>query len=195
MSEDRITLRSYRVAFEMERRLHRIDRFRIPVPYGIPLVAVGYAAAVMLALVVATKLPLTAPLLGLLPWPVRLILLPGLATRALCRRRADGRPGHEALLAYMSFRLGPKRLVGLERVPVADAELGEVVIAPDERSAGYRAGVARGPATALLRRPARLLVRGRVITLEPVDGPLLEQPQEVALPTGTRLEIASCARR
>lgn len=193
MSEH-VTLRSYRAAFEMERRLHRIDRFRIPVPYGIPLVAVGYAAAVMLALVIAARLPVTGLLLGALPWPVRLILLPGLATRALCRRGADGRLGHEVALAYMSFKFGAKQLVGLERAPVVDAELGEVAVVADERSSRYLAGVVRGPCTALLRCPARLELRGRVVALEPVEGAALREPQEVQLPAGTRLEVAACAR-
>ena len=54
MSDNKITLRSYRLAFELERRLHRIDRFRIPVPYGIPLAALAYAVA-LAALFVARR--------------------------------------------------------------------------------------------------------------------------------------------
>ncbi|WCB95695.1 hypothetical protein DSM104299_04444 [Baekduia alba] len=195
MSDNKVTLRSYRLAFELERRLHRIDRFRIPVPYGIPLVALAYAAAVAVALVIAGSLPLAGALLGVLPWPVRLILLPGVITRALCHRRADGRPAHEAIIAYMMFLLGPRRLVGLERAPVRDVDLGVVAVASDERSAGYRAGVVRGPGTVLLRCPARLELRGRVLRLAGTDDTLLSEPQEVALSSGMRLEVAPCARR
>ena len=60
MADDRITLRSYRLAFELERRLQRIDRFRIPVPYGIPLIALAYGAAAALVVVVASGMPITA---------------------------------------------------------------------------------------------------------------------------------------
>jgi hypothetical protein len=195
MSDNKITLRSYRLAFELERRLHRIDRFRIPVPYGIPLVALGYAAAVAVGMVIIGSLPLAGALLDVLPWPVRLILLPGVITRALCHRRADGRPAHEAIAAYMMFLLGPRRLVGLERAPTHDAELGVIAVAPDERSASYRAGVVRGPGTVLLRRPARLELRGRVLRLAGTDDAPLSEPQEVALSPGMRLEVARCGRR
>jgi hypothetical protein len=195
MSDNKVTLRSYRLAFELERRLHRIDRFRIPVPYGIPLVALAYAAAVAVALVIAGSLPLAGALLGVLPWPVRLILLPGVITRALCHRRADGRPAHEAIIAYMMFLVAPRRLVGLERAPARDIDLGVVAVASDERSPGYRAGVVRGPSTVLLRYPARLELRGRVLRLAGTDDTLLSEPQEVALSSSMRLEIAPCGRR
>jgi hypothetical protein len=195
MSDNKVTLRSYRLAFELERRLHRIDRFRIPVPYGIPLVALAYAAAVAVALVIAGSLPLAGAVLGVLPWPVRLILLPGVITRALCHRRADGRPAHEASIAYMMFLLGPRRLVGLERAPSGNIDLGVVAVASDERSGGYRAGVVRGPGSVLLRCPARLELRGRVLRLAGADDTLLSEPQEVALSSGMRLEIAPCGRR
>ena len=195
MSDNKITLRSYRLAFELERRLHRIDRFRIPVPYGIPLVALAYAVAVAVGLVIVGSLPLVGAVLGVLPWPVRLILLPGVITRALCHRRADGRPAHEAIVAYMMFLLRPRRLVGLERAPAGDTDLGAVAVAPDERAADYRAGVVRGPGTVLLRCPARLELRGRVVRLAGIDDAPLPESQEVALSPGMRLEVARCARR
>jgi hypothetical protein len=44
MDDGRIRLRSYRLAFALERRIHRIDTFRIPLPYGLPLAALGWAA-------------------------------------------------------------------------------------------------------------------------------------------------------
>jgi hypothetical protein len=195
MSDNKITLRSYRLAFELERRLHRIDRFRIPVPYGIPLVALAYGAAVAVGLVVVGSLPLAGALLGLLPWPVRLILLPGVITRALCHRRADGRPAHEAIVALMMFLLSPRRLVGLEPAPARDVDLGVVAVASDERSSDYRAGVVRGPGMVLVRCPARLELRGRVLRLAGTGKAPLPEPQEVALSPGMRLEVARCARR
>lgn len=195
MSDNKVMLRSYRLAFELERRLHRIDRFRIPVPYGIPLAALAYAVAVAVGLVVVSSLPLAGALLGVLPWPVRLILLPGVITRALCHRRADGRPAHEAIVAYVMYLLRPRRLVGLERTPARDVDLGVVAIAPDERSARYRPGVVRGPGTVLLRCPARLELRGRILRLDATDDALLSEPQDVALPPGMRLEVAPCGHR
>jgi hypothetical protein len=196
MSDNTLTLRSYRLAFEVERRLHRIDRFRIPVPYGIPLVALGYWAVVMVAFLLAGTLPVTGSLLAALPWPIRLILLPGLVTRALCHQRADGRPAHEAIAAYVAFLLAPKHLVGLARVARDGAALGQVAVAPDEHAELCPRGVVSGPCVVVLRRPGRLEVRGRGATLTPLDGgDGLVRPQEVELPAGARMEVVACDRR
>ena len=56
MSEQ-ITLRSYRLAFEVERRLHRIDRFRVPVPYGIPLRGIAYGVVALMAVLWCRAVP------------------------------------------------------------------------------------------------------------------------------------------
>lgn len=196
MSDTTLTLRSYRLAFEVERRLHRVDRFRIPVPYGIPLVALGYWVVVMAAFLLAGTLPIAGAVLAALPWPIRLILLPGLVTRALCHQRADGRPAHEAIVAYLAFVMTAKHLVGLAPVPRGDAALGAIAIAADEHGEDCPRGTVRGPCTIVLRRPARMEVRGRAVTLTPLDGAEdLCEPQEVALPAGARMEVAPCARR
>lgn len=196
MSESNLTLRSYRLAFEVERRLHRIDRFRIPVPYGIPLVALGYWAVVMVAFLLLGTLPVTGSLLAALPWPLRLIMLPGLVTRALCHQRADGRPAHEAIAAYVAFLAAPKHLVGLARV-VRDGEaLGQVAVALDEHAERCPRGVVSGPCVVVLRRPGRLEVRGRGATLTPLEGgEELARSQEIRLPAGARMEVVACDRR
>lgn len=196
MSESSLTLRSYRLAFEVERRLHRIDRFRIPVPYGIPLVALGYWAVVMVAFLLLGTLPVTGSLLAALPWPLRLILLPGLVTRALCHQRADGRPAHEAIAAYVAFLAAPKHLVGLAPVVRDGAALGELAVAPDEHAEQYPRGVVGGPCVVVLRRPGRLEVRGRRAILTPLEGgDGLARPQAVELPAGARMEVVACDRR
>lgn len=165
-------------------------------PYGIPLVALGYWAAVMVAFLLVGALPLVGQVLAALPWPVRLILLPGLVTRALCHQRADGRPAHEAMTAYLAFTVSAKHLVGLAPAPHHDSWLGSVAIAADEYSEHCPRGILRGPCTVVLRRPARLEVRTRAVSLTPLDHDgELRQPHEVTLPAGTRMEVAACARR
>src|SRR3954468_21538998 len=135
MDDNKITLRSYRLAFDIERRLHRVDRFRIPVPYGIPLTALGYAAAGLLVVLVLRQLPATSTLLAVLPLPIQLILLPGAASFLLCRVRPDGRPAHEAILAWLVHRATARHLVTLEacRGPRADELGGWLSIVGDER--------------------------------------------------------------
>jgi hypothetical protein len=194
MSDGKITLRSYRLAFELERRIHRIDRFRIPVPYGIPLAGLGYAAAIAVGLLVVGELPLIGALVHVLPWPLRLVVLPGLATRALCHQRADGRPAHEALVAACAFALSAKQLVALERRPSRAVEPATIPIAADERGPLYTQGEVVGPATVLLRQPAAVDVRGRRARLRQLDDRLLAEPQELRLEAGARLEI-TCAPR
>ena len=191
MSDNKLILRSYRLAFEVERRIHRVDRFRIPVPYGIPLVALGYWAVVMVVFLIAGAMPVLGTLLSALPWPLRLILLPGLVTRALCHKRADGRPAHEAMTGYLTFLLSTKHLVGLAAAPHEDGHLDALAVAGDEHSARWPRGVVRGPCTVLLRRPARVEVRARVVSVVPLAGDELREPQEVALPAGSRMEVTA----
>jgi len=191
MSDNKLILRSYRLAFEVERRIHRVDRFRVPVPYGIPLVALGYWVVVMVVFLVAGALPVLGALLSALPWPLRLILLPGLVTRALCHKRADGRPAHEAITAYLAFLLSAKHLVGLAAAPHEHGHLDALALAGDEHSARWPRGVVRGPCTVLLRRPARMELRGRVVTVVPLAGDELHESQEIALPAGSRMELVA----
>jgi hypothetical protein len=72
--EDSLPIRSYRLYFELERRIHKIDRWRIPVPYGVPLrgLAYGvplrglaYGAAALAAVLLASGAPLAGQLLSL----------------------------------------------------------------------------------------------------------------------------------
>ena len=55
-------IRSYRRVFEVDRRIYRIDRWALPVPGGVPLRAVGYFVAALLAMIVAGSLPGVPPL-------------------------------------------------------------------------------------------------------------------------------------
>jgi hypothetical protein len=191
MSDNKLILRPYRLAFEVERRIHRVDRFRIPVPYGIPLVALGYWAVVMVVFLVAGALPILGVFLSALPWPIRLILLPGLVTRALCHTLSDGRPTHEAIAAYVAFRISAKHLVGLAAVPRVDGHLEPLAVAHDEHGDRCPRGVIRGPCTVLLRRPARVELRGRVVSVVPLIGDELREPQEVTLPGRARMVVAA----
>jgi hypothetical protein len=190
MAETRVTLRSFRLAFELERRIHRIDRFRIPVPYGLPLAGLGYGTAVALIVLFASHLPALGAVLALLPWPVRLLLLPGVVAHLLCRPAGDGRPVHEALVARATRAVQPRALVGLRAVPRARPhELGTLTIVADERAPWYRRGHVTGPAVVMLRQPARLVVGSRTAVVRQLtDRPMME-PREVVLHAGERLRV------
>lgn len=175
MADDgRFVLRSYRLAFELERRVHRIDRYRIPLPYGLPLVALGYDAALLVAVVALRGAPGLGSLLALLPLPVQLVFLPGLGAHLLCRATADGRPAHEALAARIRFLVLPRRLVGLRRVPPQPDVSGRLAAVGDERTADLPCGTLKGPAEVAIGQPARAVLKRRSIELQQVeDRPML----------------------
>jgi hypothetical protein len=75
-------------------------------------------------------------------------------------------------------------------VPRVDGHLDPLAIAGDEHGERYPRGVVRGPCTILLRRPARVELRARVVSVVPLAGDELGEPQEVALPPGARMEVA-----
>jgi hypothetical protein len=69
----RVVIRSFRLVFDRGyRRLFKIDRYRLPFAYGLPILGIGYAAGVALALTLVGKLPVPAR-----RWP-------------RCRRRSTG---------------------------------------------------------------------------------------------------------
>jgi hypothetical protein len=190
----RIPVRSYRVVFRLERRLFRIDRWRLPFPYGLELRALVYVAVVMAGVLVAGRLPLLGAVLDLLPAQLHWGLLPLGLVVALLKLRLDGRPPHLALVAIARWRAAPRTVSGLRRCPRAQTTLvplGELEIRPDWRGARYRPARIRGPASITLRYPAsaeqhsrrrqlvitamddrRPLVRGKTVAV-PADAEVL----------------------
>ena len=140
-------IRSFHVVFALERRLHRIDRWRLPFPYGVPVRAIAYAATALLVIVVAGRLPLTGALTGVMPAPLRYVLAPAAIGAALARLRVDGRPAHRHLLARLAHQLAPARRSGVRASPAVGTVLRlaePCVIAPD--SSGPRTGRRGSPA-------------------------------------------------
>jgi hypothetical protein len=184
--DERITLRSYRAAFELERRLHRVDRFRLPVPYGVPLAGLGYAAATVIMVLIARKAPGVGLVVGAFPVPIQLVFVPGLSAYLLCRVRSDGRPAHEALVARAMFVLRPKRLIALRRAP-AHARLSWLAMVGDERTSEYPRGTVLGPAVVYLRRPAQLSAGHNRAVLTLLAGRPLSRARALQLEHGQRL--------
>lgn len=189
MDDRHIRLRSYRLAFELERRIHRIDSFRIPLPYGMPLAALGWAAATLVLVLLAQRLPVIGGLLGRAPMPVRLLFIPGVVAHLLCRQTSDARPAHEALFARAAFLVRPKHRLGLAPVGRRGLDPAPVAVVPDERGTDYRSGTVAGPATVRLRLPAQLVVAHGRAVLHPQDAAPLLTAQDVCLRAGQRLVV------
>ena len=192
--KDGIPIRSFRVVFELERRIHKIDRWRIPVPYGVPLRGVAYWAIALLVIVTLGRLPLAGDVVGVLPAPLRYVIVPVGLAYALVRVRIDGRPAHSTLAAWAHFRLSPRRLAGLRPVPRSGTvvRLGELAMVPDEHGARYRSAAIEGPATVVLRYPCRGWTRGRAgsaLHITPMAGPALFVGKRVRLAASQRIVL------
>ena len=123
LMSERVVIRSYRRVFEVDRRIYRVDRWALPVPGGVPLRAVAYFAATVLALVVLGRLPGTRELVGLLSPPLRYVVVP-LAVAVLGIQAApDGRSAHRFAADWLRLRVRARRrcagrVVELEGEPV-----------------------------------------------------------------------------
>ena len=183
-------IRSFRVVFDLERRLHKIDRWRIPLPYGVPVRGLVYGFVALLAVLFVARLPLAGDVLGLLPAPVRYAILPAGIAYAFTQLRIDGRPAHRALVALARHEVAPGRLVAFRASVALDTlTLGEVCLAADERSARYRAAEVRGPVTLRLRYPARATQRGNTLTLEQTGDQPLRRGKKLQIDAGQKVRV------
>src|SRR5690349_11248110 len=109
-----VEIRSYRAVFDLERRLYRIDRFRLN-PSGVPVRGLVYAALLVVAVLVVERLPVLEAPVGVLPWQLRYAALPCGGAALLTVLRIDGRPAQAALASAVRFALGPRHLSRFER--------------------------------------------------------------------------------
>lgn len=156
MSDDgTLIIPSYRVCFALERRIHKLDRWRIPVPFGVPVRGIGYAAALLAGILVLGSLPLLGPMVAAIHPAIRFVVVPFCAGFMLYRWEIDGRPAHVALFGVARLHLRPQRIVAFRRAPAVGTvvHFGDVALAPDELAPKLRRGRVRGPATIVLRYP------------------------------------------
>jgi hypothetical protein len=167
-SRDELVIRSFRVCFDLERRIFRVDRWRIPAPYGVPLAGLAYAALALVAVLVLQRLPVTGQLLGVLHPALRFVILPVGVAYVAARLRVDGRPAHAAVVSWLRWCTTPRRVAAFRPAGPAGAQLlADFAVAADERAGRYRRCVVRGPAEVTLRYPARARRRGRRLELRP----------------------------
>ncbi len=126
--------------------------------------ATGFRAGGRLSAAVAASAAIAASVvggwaLGLLDWPLRLIVVPaGIATLAT-QATPDGRRADRFALSWLAIRLAPRRRsLGRALPPVGRRRqlAGEVWVAPDERAPNLRRGLVRGPAIAFFSVPVEV---------------------------------------
>ncbi|HTD57585.1 MAG TPA: hypothetical protein VK672_01710 [Solirubrobacteraceae bacterium] len=194
-------IRSYRHVFDLERRIYRVDRLRLN-PAGVPLRGVAYFLAILVATLLAVRLPLVGVLARTLPWYVRELALPGALAALLTLIKVEGRSFHLCALALLRYACGPRELVGLRPLTRADWRwrMGELVVLADGSdsrlrrlrytgpgallvsAAHVRTVLRPGPLRRLARRPSVMLV-GLASMPSPARG------QVIALAEGARLEV------
>ena len=174
--ESKLEIRSFRVVFQLERRLHRIQHWKLPLPYGLPLRGLAYGVVVLAVILALGRLPVVGAAIGVLPPPVRFLLAPVGAGFFLARARVDGRPAHRFLLAWGRDRFGSRWVSAFRPIepPGACLRISEpIVFVPDSSGPEYRPARLVGPARVLLRYPARATQRGRrLLVSQTSDAPL-----------------------
>jgi hypothetical protein len=190
MGDDgRLAIRSYRMCFSLERRIHRIDRWRIPVPFGVPLRGIGYAAVLLVGMLVLGSLPVLGSAIAAINPVLRLAVVPCCGGYLLYQWEIDGRPAHIALFSIARLHLRPRRITAFRPIPAIDTavRLGDVTLAPDESTARLRRGTVRGPGTVLLRHPFRSRASGSTLRVYQEPGAPRWRGREVTLRVGQRM--------
>jgi hypothetical protein len=186
----KVIIRSFRLVFDRGyRRLFKIDRYRLPFAYGLPILGIVYAALVAFALVLAANLPVAGPGLAALPPPIHWVALPvGLSMVAL-HWRPDGLKPHAALWAWLeaAFTVNDLSCWQPAERDRDELELGEITCAPDGRESHYRPGRVRGPARLVLRYPARGWQRGRRLHVEQTSDEPLYVGTQITLRAGEQI--------
>lgn len=191
---NRITVRSYRTCFRVERRIYKLDRWRLPAPWGVPLRGIGYAAAALVAVLLLTRLPVLGGLLDDVHPVFRLGGVPMLAAYVLCAFEPDGRPAHRAIVARVRVRLRPRYVAAPRAVPAPGTivRLADVTLAADERTSAYRPARVVGPARVVLRYPGRARRSGwrrRRMTITQTSATALDRGVTVTVPEGHELWV------
>jgi len=202
-----IEIRSYRRVFDLERRIYSVDRLRLN-PGGVPVRGVAYFMALLLAGLIAARLPLVGGLVGVLPWYLSDLMLPAACATVLSAMRLEGRTFHLAAHALVRFRFGPRQLEGLRRCAPAGERWWpeELLMLPDGSDSRLRRLSYTGPGAVVVSvehdRRGRAVEQGSRATARPGRGPALtlSQPagarslargQVIELGAGTRLAVRS----
>lgn len=113
--------------------------------------------------------------LGLLDWPLRLLVVPGAVATFATLATPDGRPVHRYVQSWLLVRLRPsRRSLGRPLAPAGHQHLHPIAvwIAVDHHTATVRRGRITGPAVVLCRIPVTITTRpgGRTRVVRPARG-------------------------
>jgi len=235
LSASREPIRSYQRIFRPERRIYQLEGHPLPVPGGVPLRWLAWAAGSLAAVILIssgsrTVMVLCACLaavagaalgsraaavaaaaaallgawliglvLGLLDWPLRLLVVPFALATFATQATPDGRGADRFALSWLALRLAPaRRSLGraLPRAGLPKLFAAHLWVAPDESSPRLRAARITGAGTVsfaapvLVRRAGR---QGERLRARPAGGKIPRRGERpagrLAIGTGESLEV------
>jgi hypothetical protein len=128
---------------------------------GAAVAAAGALAATFIA----------GQVIGLLDWPLRLVVIPAAVATLATQATPDGRRADRFALSWLATHLSPLRRSGDRSLPAPGQPHllgGELWVAPDERSPNLRRGRVRGPAMVFFAAPVALRrARRRRLSAQP----------------------------
>jgi hypothetical protein len=175
VSPDREPIRSYQRIFRPERRIYQVEGHRLPVPGGVPLRWLAYAAATLVAILALGSGSATVDVfagsgaalaggllggrgaaalagvgafagawalgfaLGLLDWPLRLVVIPAAVATLAGQATPDGRRADRFAASWLALRLAPRRRSLGRALPPAGVPIrggGELWVASPRRREG-----------------------------------------------------------
>lgn len=156
----------------------------------------GSGTAVIFGTAVLAGTQVLGLLLGVIDWPLRLVVLPAAVAMLAGQATPDGRPAHRYVRSWLAWRLRPgRRSLGRPLPPAGVRRLvgGAIWAAPDHHRVAVRRGRISGPATVHFRDPmamalGRTLGRTRRI-VRPVTDQTPTAACDVVLAFGERLEV------
>lgn len=134
----------------------------------------GRAGGVVAALAALAVTCIGGVLLGLMDWPLRLIVLPAAVATLATQATPDGRRADRFAVSWIAAHLSPaRRSLGRPMPAAGRAHLlgGEVWVAPDERSPRLRRGRVRGPAIVFFSAAVAVRACGRGRRRRVAEGP------------------------
>jgi len=119
------------------------------------LAAGGRVAAVLAAGGAVAAMTVLGVVLGGLDWPLRLLVVPGLAATLATQATPDGRPAHRFVASWLQVRVRGRRSLGrpLRAPNTGWLVLGQVWVAPDQHVPRLRRGRVHGPAAVRFNGP------------------------------------------
>ncbi len=162
------------------------------------LAAGGRLAGALAATAALAAVTVLGVVLGVLDWPLRLLILPGLAATLATQATPDGRPAHRFVASWLGVRVRGRRSLG-RPLAAPGARLlirGQAWVSPDQHAPALRHARVHGPATVRFGDPMAVRARrwpGRGRLARPVAqrrrGKRNVAVDSVELAPGERLEL------